>query len=237
MAAPAGRAAKRAWKARARAVERRSAASSSGVWPGCIMGRTWQRRRGNHTGAERRREWRGWRAEALDLFRQDLAQAQQGALLEARDVHLGDVEFAGDLGLGQFIEEAQVDHLTLAHVQAVQRAAQVGVGVDVVQGAVDLADDVQQRGAVAAGVGVQAGVQRDGAGDLADLQGLDGVVLGRADLLGDLADRGRAAQPDRKVCCALRALRDSSWSQRGTLTCQVLSRKWRLISPTMVGMA
>jgi hypothetical protein len=54
---------------------------------------------------------RPWRAESSvagkrSLIQERVAQLLQGALLEARDVHLRDVEALGDLGLGDRLVEA-----------------------------------------------------------------------------------------------------------------------------------
>ena len=64
------------------------------------------------------------RAPSLALL-QDAAQLFESALLQARDVHLGDVEALGDLGLRDALVEAQVEDDALAPAQDVEGALEV----------------------------------------------------------------------------------------------------------------
>ena len=85
-------------------------------------------------------------------------------------------------------------------------------------------------------VGRRAGVERDGAVGVRGLQALEHLLLGDPEPDGELGDRRRAAEALRRArsVAAVSASR-SSCSRRGTRTAQPLSRKCRLISPTIVG--
>ena len=56
---------------------------------------------------------------ARGLVRQDAAQALQGALLQARNLHLRKAQFPGDLRLGKFFKITQVNDLALADFEKI----------------------------------------------------------------------------------------------------------------------
>ncbi len=105
-------------------------------------------------------------------------------------------------------------------------------------GGVGLAETFRQRPGcpVRGGLRVVVGTRGvEGAAGVAvrSHQAVDDLVLGQLQVLGDLLDRRRPAQDIGQGLLRLASSVRSSCSRRGTCTAQVVSRKYRFISPVM----
>ncbi len=105
---------------------------------------------------------------------------------QAGDLHLGDAEAAGDLGLGQALEEPQLDHLALAARQLVEQGVEGGALFGPSQLGVLLAQPLAE-GLSRISVGPRR-VQRGEPVGLAGLERLEHVFLGGLDLGGQFGD-------------------------------------------------
>ena len=155
---------------------------------------------------------------------------------QAGHVHLADAEALGDLRLGHALVEAEVEHDLLPLGEAGDERAQGGPALGPVEVGVEAAELAEQAGAVV--VVAAAGVERGRPVGRAGFDGLEHLVLGDCRPGRRSRDRwaSRPSSCDRSSTTRV-TRRCSSWTRRGTRTAQPLSRKWRLSSPTMVGVA
>src|ERR671910_2952879 len=84
----------------------------------------------------------------LFVFQETLAEHGQGPVEEPADVHLGDAEAGGDLGLGHAAEEAEVQDAALAVGEAGDEGAEGGPVLEGLQALVLDADVLADRGRV-----------------------------------------------------------------------------------------
>ena len=149
-------------------------------------------------------------------------------------MHLGDADLVGDLGLGQVAVEAQGEDLLLALVEGGQGGAEGDAGFGEFEFVVLAAEGVAEFGGA---VGADRGGQAGGVVGAGAFEAFQDFFLGDAEVDGDVGDGRGAAEGVGQGALASVMARRSSCRRRGTRTDQVRSRKWRLISPMMVGMA
>ena len=140
------------------------------------------------SGGERPRH-RGPASRSL-LDEQLLAQLGQGAGQQPGDVHLGDADLLRDLRLGHVAEEAQQQDPLLARRQVLQQRLERLPVLDALQRLVLGAERVRDRRGLVVRVRDVQGQRAVGVGGL---QALQDLLLGDAQALGQLVDRGGAA--------------------------------------------
>ncbi len=141
----------------------------------------------------------------------------------------------GDLALGEALEEAQAQDLALARGELVEAAAQHQRAARRARSRRRrLADRLERPEPVGAAARRATSCGRRRRRSSASTHLLD--AWPRAG--GELVDRRRAAEVARQALArARRGAALSSWTSRGTRSIQPRSRKWRLISPAIVGTA
>ena len=132
----------------------------------------------------------------------DRAQPLERAADEPRDVHLGDADALGDLGLREVLDEAQVQHDAVARRQRLQRRRDRGAVLDELE-AVVLDPDRLGVGLAVALVAEAVGLERDGVVGGRGLHRLEHGLGGGVERLRDLLGRGRAAELARHVLDAV----------------------------------
>src|SRR5919201_5030052 len=138
------------------------------------------------------------RALLLVLVRDLLADLFERAADEARDVHLRDPHLLGDLRLGQALEEPQVEDLPLPFVQGAEAGREHGpVLRDLVL--VLLGAERLQRVNLALLVLARARRKGERAVGATALERLQHLLLADLRRLGELGNRGRAAELDREL--------------------------------------
>ncbi len=173
-------------------------------------------------------------ARGLLLDEELLPQLGQRPGEQPGHVHLRDADLLRDLRLRHVPEEPEQQDALLPGRQILQQRLERLAVLDALQGFVVRAERVRDRRGLVVRVGDVQGQRGVGVGRL---QALQDLLLGDAQFLGQLMDRGE--RPCRWESSAVAVVSDSrsSWSRRGTRTAQPLSRKCRLISPTTVGVA
>jgi hypothetical protein len=163
-----------------------------------------------------------------------VAELSDGRAQDARYLHLGDADAFADRLLGEVLSEAEVQYETVALLQHAREGTQVDTSVDPVEALCVHADEFAEGAHRSVACSVRR-LEREGLSGVACLQGVDDVCVASIQSFGDLADRGLA----RKLTLepAVCVVRVSSRRSRGGRTLHVRSRKWRLISPTIVGTA
>src|SRR5215211_7287428 len=124
------------------------------------------------------------------VLEEPVAEDGQGTVEEPADVHLGDAEPGGDLGLGHAAEEAEVQDPAFALGEPGDQRAEGGPVLERLQALVLGSDVLADRGGVLAPGG---GVQGDDRVGVGGVQALQHLLLGQAGLGGDLGDGGGAA--------------------------------------------
>ncbi|BCJ52593.1 hypothetical protein Asp14428_40680 [Actinoplanes sp. NBRC 14428] len=149
-------------------------------------------------------------------------------------MHLGDADLVGDLGLGEVAVEAQGEDFLFAFVEGGEGGAEGDASFGEFVFVVFAAEGVAEFGGA---VGADGGGEAGGVVGAGAFEAFEDVFFGDAEVGGDVGDLGERPRVWVRVALASVMARRSSCRRRGTRTDQVRSRKWRLISPMMVGMA
>src|SRR5581483_6813140 len=139
------------------------------------------------------------RSAPLLLLLEEVLELLERLLLQARDVHLGDVEAIRDLGLRDALVEAQVQNDALAAGEHLEGALEVGAVFEQLQPGVVLPDVVRERLRLLVAFAVELGVEREEVVRLAQLLRFQNVFLRCAEMLRQLGDGRRMTELHRQL--------------------------------------
>src|SRR5829696_192610 len=128
----------------------------------------------------------------LPLTQEFLAHHRKRLADQARDVHLRETDPLGDLGLRQTLLEAHAQDLPLARREPLQRRLQGGAILRALEAGVLVADRLERVELVLA---ARSRRERHGRVGRPDLHRLEHLLRRGLELLGDLGDARRAAEP------------------------------------------